>query len=68
LPLVVIAGLGWRLARHEHAMARQRLSELMGVRLRDTASAIQDWLQRRERSLLTQAETVGRGLLAELRS
>lgn len=49
-------------------MARQRLSELMGVRLRDTASAIQDWLQRRERSLLTQAETVGRGLLAELRS
>ncbi len=58
LPLAVIVVIGWRLARDEHGMARQRLREVMLVRLHDTALVVSDYFQRRERRLDTLLESV----------
>ena len=58
LPLVVLVGLGWRLARHEHSMARHSLNELLLVRLQDSAQVLEDYFQQQERRLQTLAESV----------
>lgn len=58
LPLVVIAGLGWRLARHEQGMARQRLDEILLVRLQDAARILEDFFDKHERRLQILTESV----------
>jgi len=58
LPLVVIGGLGWRLARHEHRMARQGLHEVLRARLHDTAQVLEDYIQHHERRLQGLTESV----------
>jgi signal transduction histidine kinase len=59
LPLVVIAGLGWRLAHHEHDMARQRVQALLLVRLQDSARTIDEYFHQHERRLQVLIESVG---------
>ena len=54
----MIVGLGWRLARHEHSLARQQLHEFLLVRLRDTAQVLDDYFQQQERRLQALTEWV----------
>ncbi len=60
LPLVVLSGVGWRLARNEHDMARQRLRELLLVRLRDVAQVIEDVFEQREREFQALTDLLNR--------
>jgi signal transduction histidine kinase len=59
LPLAVIAALGWRLAREEQGLARQRLRALLGVRLQDAALVLENHFDELERGLDALTESVG---------
>jgi signal transduction histidine kinase len=56
LPLAMLAWLGWRLARDEQGMARQRLTGLALERLEDVDLVAAKHFQRRERELLELTE------------
>jgi len=56
LPLAMLAWLGWRLARDEQGMARQRLTGLALERLEDVDLVVTKHFQRRERELLELTE------------
>ncbi len=56
LPLAMLAWLGWRLARDEQGMARQRLTGLAMERLEDVNLVAAKHFQQRERELLELTE------------
>ncbi|MFW6161682.1 MAG: sensor histidine kinase [Planctomycetota bacterium] len=56
LPLVLLAWLGARVARHEQATVRHQIRELLAGKLRDVDATVAELLAERERALLEATE------------
>ncbi len=51
LPLAVIVVIGWRLARDEHAMAQQRMRNLLSARLQDSDRILRTYFDEQQVAL-----------------
>jgi signal transduction histidine kinase len=58
LPVVVIVGVGWRLAKSERDTAQQRVRDLLLVRLQDTAQVLDGYFQDHARRLQALTEAI----------